>query len=46
MGGIAVADCFLLDIETGITFKLYEDPDNGKLFFNFISNAYSDEEEK
>ena len=43
MGGIAVADCFLLDIETGVTFQLYEDSDSGKLFFSFISNNYSDE---
>lgn len=46
MGGIAVADCFLLDIETGVTFQLYEDPNSKKLFFYYISNAYSDEENK
>lgn len=44
MGGIAVADCFLLDIETGITFNLYEDPNTRELFFGYISESPSIEE--
>ena len=44
MGGIAVADCFLLDIETGITFNLYEDPNTRELFFGYMSDSQLTEE--
>jgi len=34
LGGIAVADCILLDINSGDTYKLYEDNDTKELFFS------------
>ncbi len=34
LGGIAVADCILLNINTGKTYKLYEDSDTKELFFS------------
>ena len=34
MGGLMAADCILLNIETGETFKLYEDPKTEVLYFS------------
>lgn len=34
IGGIAVADCILLNINTGMTYKLYEDTDTKEMFFS------------
>jgi hypothetical protein len=34
LGGIAAADCILLNIETGETYKLYEDHDTKELYFS------------
>ncbi len=34
LGGIAAADCILLDINSGDTYKLYEDTDTKELFFS------------
>ncbi len=36
LGGISAADCFLLNINTGRTFKLYEDKDTKELFFSWF----------
>ena len=38
MSGKALADCFLLDIETGITFILSEDTESGELFFAYMKD--------
>lgn len=45
MSGIAVADCFLLDMETGITFMLYEDSNSGSLFFRYMKDPDLNKEE-
>lgn len=45
MSGIALADCFLLDLDTGITFMLYEDSDSGALFFKYMKDSDMNKEE-
>ena len=36
MGGMAVSDCFMINIHTGWTYKLYQDKDTGNLFWGHI----------
>lgn len=36
LGGIAAADCILLDIKSGDSYQLYEDTDTKRLFFSKI----------
>ena len=37
MGGIAVSDCFMINIHTGKTYALYRDEDNDILFWSYLS---------
>ena len=46
MSGIALADCFLLDMDTGVTFKLYEDESTGSLFFKYMKGSHFSTDEK
>ena len=41
MGGIALKDCFLLDLIYGDTYKLCRDTDTGQLFFSKVTDYYS-----
>lgn len=45
MGGIAVADCFLMNIHNGITYVLYEDTETRTNFFKFMSNSLVEEKQ-
>ena len=36
MGGIAVSDCFMINIHTGKTYQLYQDSDTNNLFWSYI----------
>ena len=36
MGGMAVSDCFMINIHTGKTYLLYQDEDTDALFWSYI----------
>ena len=36
IGGMAVSDCFMINIHTGKTYKLYQDKDTDVLFWSYI----------
>ena len=36
MGGMAVSDCFLINIHTGMTYQLYSDTDTEVLFWSYM----------
>lgn len=38
MGGMAISDCFLLNIHNGDTYRLYKDSESEELYFSLMRN--------
>lgn len=38
MGGMAISDCFLLNIHNGDTYRLYEDSESEELYFSLMKS--------
>ena len=43
MGGMAISDCFLLNIHNGDTYRLYEDSESEELYFSLMKSSSTEE---